>query len=780
MSGLRNPIRHAQITGKSYRHFWQQNQGNPYVNSYITSSDQADLADEWSRFIYTKNIVTHAIAVVGAPSDGLFPNFAKSVAIVGGGNYYAASDSSTLTTDLLKLFADIQSVASVFSAASLPVALNSRGTYVNQVFMGMFLPDPNAAPRWTGNLKQYSLAFDVATNTLSLVDKNGAAAISSTTGFIAPTASSYWTTASSFWLNAPDGTPLSTSDAPDGAIVAKGAVGESLRTQFATAQSTRNVYTCLSCSGKTTLGAGPSTMFTTSNTGITQALLGASTPLEVPLIINWVRGTDNNVPSDELGPGTPTTVRPSVHGDVLHSQPAVINYGSSTGVVVFYGSNDGMLHAVNGNQTGVGAGSELWSFVPEEGLSKLKRLRDNTPLVAFPNVSPLLNPTRRDYFVDGPVSFYQHIASGGSSDKVYLYVGMRRGGRVLYAFDVTRPSQPVFLWKVTSDTIKALGQTWSEARVAKIKGNSNPVLVLGGGYDATAEDADPAGTTTMGNLVVVLDAFTGEVLKTFATERSVPAAVSLIDSNGDGYIDRAYAVDLGGHIYRIDFEVGTNTSDDAWTMTTLASLGNSGGKKFFYAPDAVLTKSFAVVLVGSGDREKPLKTTSSDYFYTVIDKNTGLGIPSGFSPIQFSDLVPYTSFNSGTNPGCYLAMDTAGEKVVNAATTVAGITYFGTNEPNPVSSSSCTANLGTAKVYALPLLCQAPTHTVLNGGGLLPSPVSGIVQVTYTDASGVQVSANKAFIIGDGTMNSPISANKVNISVPPRRSRRYWIDESTP
>jgi type IV pilus assembly protein PilY1 len=102
-------------------------------------------------------------------------------------------------------------------------------------------------------------------------------------------------------------------------------------------------------------------------------------------LINWVRGTDNA--GDELGPTTTptTTVRPSIHGDVLHSRPAVVNYGGSTGVVVFYGANDGMLHAVNGNQSGTGAGQELWSFIPQEAFGKLSRLRSNFPKIRRPD-----------------------------------------------------------------------------------------------------------------------------------------------------------------------------------------------------------------------------------------------------------------------------------------------------------------------------------------------------------------------------------------------------------
>jgi type IV pilus assembly protein PilY1 len=140
----------------------------------------------------------------------------------------------------------------------------------------------------------------------------------------------------------------------------------------------------------------------TTNTNVIQALPST----EVPNLIAWVRGQDmtpaststsgstgssgsgngngngkNNGSSGsgttttttttmagaeaELGPGAPVTVRSSIHADVLHSRPAVVNYGGSIGVVVYYGTNDGVFHAVNGNRTqGIGAtraGGEIWA-----------------------------------------------------------------------------------------------------------------------------------------------------------------------------------------------------------------------------------------------------------------------------------------------------------------------------------------------------------------------------------------------------------------------------------
>jgi type IV pilus assembly protein PilY1 len=764
-----------------------------YPTSYVTNSDQANWADEFARFMYaadvsskaeTQNIVTHGVAVTGASSDGLYPNFIKSIAKYGGGGYVSASDADSLTSSLLKLFAEIQSVSSVFSAASLPISVNASGTYLNRIYMGMFVPDPKARPRWNGNLKQYQFAYDQTTDSLSLVDQNGQTAISASSGFITPTASSFWTTASSFWINAPSGTPPSASDNPDGDIVPKGAAAEVLRTAYATDQSGRKLYTCLACAPGTTLGATRATQFSTANAGITAASLLASSATERDAIIDWVRGADNNSPSDETGPGAPTTVRPSIHGDALHSRPAAINYGGNTGVVVFYGANDGMLHAIDGNQTGAGAGATLWSFIPQEMLGRFKRLRDNSPLVAFPNVpaSVTPTPTPRDYFVDGPISFYEHFNSAGNADKVYLYVAMRRGGRALYAFDVTDPATPVYLWEKSQADIPGLGYTWSEARIGKIKGNANPVLIMGAGYDPAAEDVSPQGTVTMGNAVLVLDAFTGAVLKNFSgIDRPVPADVSLVDSDYDGYVDRAYAVDLGGNIYRLDFEANGTTASSSWAITRLASLGSSGGKKFFYGPDVVLMKNYALVLVGSGDREKPLLAVTSDYFYSVIDPNAGKTVAPEFATIQFSDLINQSSYASESTPkGCFIPMNTAGEKVVTAALTIGGETYFSTNMPAAPAPNSCASNLGIARTYAVPLQCQTPTTVVLNGGGLPPSPVAGIVQVPYVNADGSTVMREQPFIIGSGSKSSPIEVEKVKITISPRRTRRYWYYESAP
>src|SRR5689334_21882908 len=103
-----------------------------YPNSYITNSDQANWSDEFARFLRgvdvsgmdgVQSITTHAVAVVGASSDGLYPNFIRAIATQGGGQYYAASDIDQLVKALTNIFNSIQAVNSVFDSASMPISV---------------------------------------------------------------------------------------------------------------------------------------------------------------------------------------------------------------------------------------------------------------------------------------------------------------------------------------------------------------------------------------------------------------------------------------------------------------------------------------------------------------------------------------------------------------------------------------------------------------------------------------------------------------------------------
>lgn len=763
------------------------------ATSLISNSEQATWAPEFAYFMRqadisskdgAQSIMTHAVAITGTSNDGTFPAYMESLATAGGGVYVAASDSQKLATELTNIFNAINSKNQVFASASLPVAVNARGTYLNQVYMGVFRPDGDAKQRWRGNLKQYQFAADSSGN-LSLVDTQNKNAINGTTGFILPSAISFWTKDSTFWKNEPMGDTTPTSDSPDGEMIQKGGVAQRMRETFATSQAARKVYTCIGCAANTDLAStDKTTKFDTANTSIAPADFGLATAAARDTLIDWVRGKDNA--GDEKGPGGTTTVRPSIHGDVLHSRPAVINYGNAYGVVVFYGANDGMLHAVDGNRTGSTPGEELWSFVPQEMFSKLNRLRTNTPEIAL-STTVSTSAKARDYFVDGPISVFQSIAADGSTSKAMIFVGMRRGGREIYAFDVTNPKAPVYKWKFTQADMPAggpkLGQTWSEPKVGRVRGHTaGPVLIFGAGYDPDTEDDLVPAAATSGNAVVVLDALTGTLVHTFhdsSMQRSFAADVAVVDSDFDGKIDRAYAMDLGGGVWRMDFETAEgSTLVKDWTIWKLADLSAgtaSNNRKFFYPPSVVLTGGFTALMFGSGDREKPLLKDSQDHFFAIFDRNVAIGKPTSFTPIAFGDVSEMNLEAASTSgAGCKMTL-AVGEKVVNAATTIGGKTHFGTNKPKDVTNTNtCTGDLGDATGYTMPLFCQAAKGVLYPGGGLPPSPISGTVAIQNKDGT----TTNHHFYTGGGQTTGPLSPNDPNIKISKARKRIYWYQQT--
>jgi type IV pilus assembly protein PilY1 len=768
----------------------------------VSNSDEANWADEFAAFFNRgadlsadtdgqQNIQVHTIAVTGASSDGNYPNFIRWIAKQGGGLYQEARTADMIVDAFANILNQIRSANSVFASASLPVSANTQGTYLNQVFIGMFRPDGNALPRWIGNLKQYQFSYDAQLDTLQLADAYGAPAISPTTGFVQPTATSFWTQPSEFWIKreVESSGKYSRSDSPDGEVIEKGGIAQWLRANFLTSSTGRTVYTCPgACVGGTDLiSAGLAYQFSTSNVLLTPSMfdLGATETTRRDLLINWVRGDENvatgnvvneSVAKDQLSsPPDGATVRPAIHGDVLHSRPVAINYGAGRGVVVYYGGNDGLLRAINGNQSGAGAGSEMWAFAAPEHFPKLNRLRENQPEILFPSTLSGVGASPRDYFFDGPIGFYQNVLTS----EVIIFPSMRRGGTSVYAFNVSNPDQPRILWQVSRTTAgyANLGQTWSMAKVTPVKGRADPVLLMGGGYDNTAEDAMPSGTTTRGTGVYVMDMRTGTRLAHLPTDFSVPSDVSVVDTDGDGFVDRAYVVDVRAQLYRIDIEGtdGALRDPSAWRITKIAALNNggdgiSGARKVFFAPDVVITRDYTAILLGTGDREHPLLTSTNDRFYLIKDTKVTKGEPSSVALITDAQL---TQINSGSDApadpeGCYYALSTNGEKVINQPITFGGLTYFSTTRP-VFDANACSR--AESRAYQLPLVCKPPRYRNLIGDGLPPSPVVG-----YVDVGGGKL---VPFVIGGpNDNNSAIEASRAQIIVPGRRTRSYWYIEN--
>nr|MBA2412678.1 hypothetical protein [Burkholderiaceae bacterium] len=302
------------------------------------------------------------------------------------------------------------------------------------------------------------------------------------------------------------------------------------------------------------------------------------------------------------------------------------------------------------------------------------------------------------------------------------------------------------------------------------------VLIMGGGYDPT-EDASPAPATTIGRGVYVLNMRTGARLGWLPTDYSVPGDVSIVDSDGDGYVDRAYVVDARAQVYRIDIEGadGGARAYSAWRITKIGAFndgagGTSGTRKVFFAADLVLTRNYTAILFGTGDREKPLGTTSNDRFYLVKDTRVVKGEPASVTLLTDAALAAVGAAGATTDEeGCYYPLATNGERVINQPITFGGITYFSTNRPLPADGGACSRS--QSRAYQMPLVCRAPTYKNLVGDGLPPSPVVG-----YVDVGGGRL---VPFVIGGGgETSSSIEAERARIAIPAKRKRSFWFMEN--
>ncbi|HEU4845673.1 MAG TPA: PilC/PilY family type IV pilus protein [Burkholderiaceae bacterium] len=764
-------------------------------------------ADEWARFMHDKgvpvagttirpSVTTYTIDVYNKQPNAVHTSLLMSMAKAGGGKYFSATNEQAIVQALKQILVEILAVNSTFASTSLPVNATNRSQNENQVFIGMFRPDADAKPRWFGNLKRYQLVASGAG--IDLGDANGALAVNPLTGFITPCAASYWTSDSgSYWsglgLNPDPASGCTTgnldpySDLPDGPQVEKGAVAEVLR------KGNQPPGT-----NTTPTWAVNRTMYTASGTSLT-SFSTASSGLSDQLV-RFLRGEDVN---NEKGTGATTTTRPSIHGDVIHSRPLPVNYGGA-GVTVYYGANDGTFRAVDAN-----TGAERWSFVAPEFFPRLNRLMTNSPLVAYPNLPAGIVPTpqKKDYFFDGSTGVFQNQ----DSSSVWVLPTMRRGGRMIYALNVSNPAVPALMWKAgcpdladdanCTTGMSQIGQTWSTPSVAFIRGYSatQPVVVVGGGYDG-CEDADtaaPACGATKGGMVYILDGSTGAVVASFATARAVASDIAMVDIDNDGMPDYAYAADTGGNIYRIDFVANPVSraplKSGNWSAHRVAYT-NGSGRKFLFAPALLAVADKVYVAIGSGDREHPLQSqypynSVVNRFYVYKDDLNSTA--SSAARNLDSDLIDYTTNttcdttsvlpNSSLN-GWFMNLNQygKGEQAVTSALIASGMVTFSTNRPVPPASGTCATALGKAEGYWVNLFngsggidtagtCNGARASEFVGGGLPPSPV----MATGVPVNGRPVSVVIGAVQRDGSASAAISPQKVRPAIVSKRKRVY-------
>jgi len=523
-------------------------------------------------------------------------------------NFFDASDPNALIASLSAIIARVTQANTSITAPAAPLVGLNLG---NRAYLGRFASTnagDGSGSVWQGDLLMTGLGVQTD-GTIGLIDKGGAFQIDINSGNAVASASAALQDASRGWKN-------------------------------------RNVYTMVP---GTTIPAGglPLTdatqAFSTANGLLTPKVMGVGTTTEAASLIRFIRGASKDAQAD----GTTTASRADIMGDIINSSPAAVEYdpilipatsrllglwGSTYSSmkdarfqVIFVGDNQGHFHAF-GEVSGLnGSGvlqadlDELWSFVPPEFL--------NNPSVAttIPKLSALKNPGNDHiYTVDGsPYIYFKDAPLSGSPsgnrrvdslDTIRVIIGMRKGGRSYYAFDVINPGAPILRWMVDPNTstdpaTRTMGLATSTPSVARVEVGSSPatvkdVVFLGGGYSNNELDAltigNNAGPLKLGRSLTALDVLDGTPVKIydFVNNGSLAAGFPNMGAIATGtfplefYVgskraQRVYFGDQSGGVYALGSmqtlttgAVGwrlDNSNIDQWTTDGSLNVGTTPG-----------------------------------------------------------------------------------------------------------------------------------------------------------------------------------------------------------
>src|SRR5262249_40397111 len=143
----------------------------------------------------------------------------------------------------------------------------------------------------------------------------------------------------------------------------------------------------------------------------------------------------------------------------------------------------------------------------------------------------------------------------GGAWHTVLAAGLNKGGREVYALDVTNPDSVTesnaagsVLWEFTSANDADLGYTFSRPAIVKMH-NGKWAAVFGNGYNNTGTGHAVLYVLNLSDGTVLAKIDTG--VGTAATPNSL-ATPAAVDVDSDNVIDYVYAGDLLGNMWKFD------------------------------------------------------------------------------------------------------------------------------------------------------------------------------------------------------------------------------------
>lgn len=300
-----------------------------------------------------------------------------------------------------------------------------------------------------------------------------------------------------------------------------------------------------------------------------------------------------------------------------------------------FAANDGMLHIADHS------GNEQFAYLPADALPKLKQFADSE------------TGWKHTFINDGTPAAAEVCFASSKTAKSVLVGTTGRGGNSVYALDTTdmggstTADSKNVMWEFNNSDDEDLGLTIHKPVIANMAsgGQSLPVAVVSGGYNAKTGNGylyilklEKSGTWQQGSNYWKI--------KLGNTGVGIPKTV---DTDGDGNIDRIYAGDESGALWRADYSSGT------WQAKKIFQ----GSRPVTGAPDVLKNNGSYTVIFSTGKYfdGSDASPSQKNYAYGLFDKdgsqiseNRLLNQQAGKNPVATQgSRVYYSTTRNGLN-----------------------------------------------------------------------------------------------------------------------------------
>ncbi|MFH0844733.1 MAG: PilC/PilY family type IV pilus protein, partial [Pseudomonadota bacterium] len=502
-------------------------------------------------------------------------------------------------------------------------------------------------------------------------------------------------------------------------------------------------------------------------------------------LVNWVRGykdgvsvkkewllgaVDHSVPALMVPPSRPRWYYGTLITDSERTSfDTFVTDKAARQTLVFVGARDGMLHAFDGGKfrwddnpdtaasenrgyflwegspkaPNYGTGDELWAFIPNNLVSRFKNNLLKADDQSYVDASPAL----ADVYING-------------AWKTVLICAEGNGGDTVFALDVTDPGNPIFLWEFADPDLFRSRSSPAVAKIGRILSGSTTkwaaFFVSGKTYDNTIYPSVYIIDISTGSVIqrVFLDAETNGV---GGTPSGQPA---IVDSDGNGYIDRVYIGTDKGYMYKINipddpdtarYSIGHCVINTDFTSGTTTVPSDRRYQPIYASPTVVVDNGFTdtgeiiynvMVFFGTGDSpyfDEDINTQNTNYyFYAYNDHNEKGACDAGTVDLDWLLELP------------------AGNRVWYSAFAAAGSIYFGTSTAeteDPCAAVEANANQGMLYAFSL----SGTPRFSQQVGNVLASPIVEDEHLYFRTVDGLTS-------LGSGQYNNEVSVGGIGKS----------------